>query len=301
MNINTTAANDQKKPADTENIAQTLARELPGPQTVHEVQNQWDGRPPYDVIKHVAIPAHMKVVEIDHEELLKSPRRAKAQAKFSDADSFIAYVNRHNAGAAVVWCQFDPQALSLSFNAVLNEHHREAPGWRDHVATFTPAMSAEWKAWVANNKQAKDQLEFAEFLERHEPDISTQEGYPTSLQMLGMATDFEANSEKRVKSVVRLQGGGVRLDYVDDDNDATLTQMRAFDKFQIGIPVFWAGPAYRIDARLKYRHGAGKVKFWYELIRPDRIHEAAAREMIERVRAAVGSEAYPVPMFMGSC
>lgn len=115
--------------------------------------------------------------------------------------------------------------------------------------------------------------------------------------MLKMATEFEANSDKRIKSVVRLQGGGVRMDYVDDDNADTLAQMQVFEKFQIGIPVFWSGPGYRIDARLKYRHGQGKVSFWYELIRPDRIHEAAAKELIERVRAGIGA----VPMLMGSC
>jgi uncharacterized protein YfdQ (DUF2303 family) len=89
----------------------------------------------------------------------------------------------------------------------------------------------------------------------------------------------------------------VRLEYVDDDDAATLTQMKLFERFQIGIPVFWAGPAYRIDARLKYRHGSGKVSFWYELIRADRVHEAAAKDLIDRVRAGLGG----VPLLMGSC
>lgn len=67
-------------------------------------------------------------------------------------------------------------------------------------------------------------------------------------------------------------------------------------QFAIGIPVFWAGPGYRIDARLRYRHASGKVAFWYELIRPDRVHEAAAKELIERIRTGLPQG---VPLLMG--
>lgn len=40
----------------------------------------------------------------------------------------------------------------------------------------------------------------------------------------------------------------------------------------------------------------GKVHFWYELIRPDRVHKAAAKELIERVRAGIGA----TPLLMGA-
>jgi uncharacterized protein YfdQ (DUF2303 family) len=280
---------------NSENIAQTLARELPQAKLLH-TQNvsalQSD-----DALLFLSLPNGQKLERVDLENLLPHPRRTLATAKLSEADSFIDYVKRHRTDATVVWAEFDPQSFSLKFTAVFDEHALGTPGWRKHSAVYAPSMSAEWKTWLANNKQAKDQLEFAEFIERHELDITTQDGYPTSLQMLQMATEFEANSDKRIKSVVRLQGGGVRMDYVDDDNAETLAQMKVFEKFQIGIPVFWAGPGYRIDARLKYRHSKGVVNFWYELIRPDTHHEAAAKELIERVRTGIDG----VPMLMGSC
>ena len=91
------------------------------------------------------------------------------------------------------------------------------------------------------------------------------------------------------------------LTYVADADKGTLEQMKVFEKFSIGIPVFWAGPAFRIDARLKYRLGtaqaAGKVSFFYELIRHYRVHEAAAKELISAVRDGIGA----VPLLMGSC
>jgi len=73
--------------------------------------------------------------------------------------------------------------------------------------------------------------------------------------------------------------------------------MKVFERFQIGIPVFWAGPGYLITARLKYRNNGGKVSFWFELIRPDRVHEAAAKELIAKVQEGIGA----VPMLMGAC
>ncbi len=283
------------KSLEVENLAQTLARVLPEAKllsatSLADIRAQ-------DGITQIAVPKGFELKQIDHEALLLNPRQTKAVATLSDCESFLAYVQRHTQERTVVWCDFDPQTYKLAFTAVIDEHAHSAAGWRKHRAQYQPAMSAEWLTWSGANKQSKGQIEFAEFIERHEPDIATQEGYPTSLQMLKMATEFEANSDKRIKSVVRLQGGGVRMDYVDDDNAETLAQMQVFEKFQIGIPVFWSGPGYRIDARLKYRHGQGKVSFWYELIRPDRVHEAAAKELIERVRAGIGA----VPMLMGSC
>lgn len=278
-----------------ENIAQTLARELPRAEVVDHlaVRDLIEN----DGITFLAAPKGTTVEQHDFERLLPNPRRTKAAATLSDHNSFLAYVARHASDCSVVWADFNPQTFKLSFRAVIDEHAKGVAGWRAHVATYTPEPSAEWKTWSAANTKPQEQLAFAEFIERNELDIATQEGYPTSLQMLQLATEFEANSDKRIKSVARLQGGGVRLEYIDDDHPETLAQMKLFERFQIGIPVFWAGPAYRIDARLKYRHGGGKVAFWYDLIRPDRVHEAAARELIEHVRQGIGS----VPLLMGSC
>lgn len=278
-----------------ENIAQTLARELPSPTLM--LDTRVDDLATHDRVLHLAVPKGFAVQEVDLERLLPNPRATKATATLTDCDSFLAYVKRHAAWRSAVWAKFDPQTFSLSFRAVFDEHDLGRPGWRAHQATYTPDLSTEWKTWTGANKHPKSQLEFAEFIERHETDIATQDGYPTSLQMLALATEFEANSEKRLKTTVRLQGGGVRLDFVDDDDAATLAQMRVFERFQIGIPVFWAGPGYRIDARLKYRQTNGKVSFWYELIRPDRVHEAAAKELIDRVRTGIDSQ----PLLMGNC
>ena len=277
---------------ETKNLAETLADVLPKTTLVGALDTT-----NAEGIKLYAVPKGHELREVDLERLLPAPRRAKLAVTTDQGDSFLQYLARHASASTVVWCNFDPQSFALEFTAVFDDLAAgQKPGWRGHQAVYKPDASAEWKTWTTNNGKAMPQLEFAAFLERNETDIAAVEGMPSSLQMMTMATAFEANSEKRVKSVVKLQGGGVRLDFVDDNDAETEANMRLFERFAIGVPVFWAGPGYRIDARLKYRHASGKVAFWYELIRADRVHEAAAKDVIAKISAGLPTG---VPLLMG--
>lgn len=270
------------------NLAETLARVLPKAEIVHISTHN-------DIVQ-VAVPAGTTLREIDLEKLREHPRRMQGVAALSDEASFLAYVQRHKSESTVAWCAFNPATYALAFWAIFDDHTKGLPGWRGHAAQFAPALSVEWGIWAKQDEKPQGQIEFAQFLERNEGDIASVPGMPTSLQMMEMATGFESTGEKRVRSIVKLQGGGVSLQYVEGDDEATLQQMKAFDKFAIGIPVFWSGASYCINARLRYRQAQGKVTFWYELIRPDRVHEAAAKDVITRVRDGLGD----VPMVMGA-
>jgi uncharacterized protein YfdQ (DUF2303 family) len=283
-----------------ENIAATLARELPNATVI--LQDDGTG------VAHVAVPKHFTLVQVDTESREDHPRRAKGLATMSDAESFIAFVNEFKVAGTAVWCSFDPASAQLSFAAVIDEHAPGVPGWRGLGAAYTPRFSIEWQNWKGSNTKPFGQVEFADFLEKNESDVALADGMPTSLQMLAMATEFVAKQDMSIKSAVRLQDGGVRLSYIADSDAGTLEAMKLFEKFQIGIPVFWTTPkldadgasiplpAFRINARLKYRIRDGKVTFWYELIRPDRVHQAAAVELIDEVRKGIGE----VPLRIGS-
>lgn len=283
---------DLQSPGEHENIAATLSRLLPKSEALITFPAAGGGE-----VNHIAVPKGFTVHALDNEVLLANPRRTKATATLNDAESFIAYVNAHKGAESAVWCNFNPQTFALDFTAVIDEHANGIAGWRAHQAKFKPAMSAEWTVWTANNKQTKAQADFAEFIEANEPDIASVEGMPTSLQMHQMATEFVSRQDMTLKSHIRLQSGGVNLTYVADEDKGTLEQMKVFEKFAIGVPVFWAGSAFRIDARLKYRVSPGKVSFFYELIRHDRVHEAAAKALIGKVREGIGE----TPLRMGAC
>lgn len=273
------------------NIADSLAEHLPKPQILAKSEIS-----DFDVIEHVALPKGFTLVDIDNEKYEANPRRAKGTATLSTAESFIDYVKRYQGDDTVVWCNFDPQTFTLSFQAVFDDHQKDLAGWRGHRAKFTPATSAEWRAWKAMDTKPMKQLEFAEFIERNSKDIAPAEGFPTDLAMLKMATELELNGEKRIKSIVRIQGGGTRLDYVNDDDANTIEAMQAFNRFQIGIPVFWSGLGYLLVSSLKYRQNGAAVNFTYELNRADVVHERAAKDVITTVQAGIGE----TPMLMGA-
>lgn len=286
-----------------ENIAATLARVLPEPMCLTNLHGS-DPTATDHTVQIIALPPGWMHQELDDEKLLDGPRKAKSVATLNDAESFINFVLAYQREQTRVWCSFNPQTFNLSFQAVIDDHSATDPGWRGHVGTYTPEMSAEWKVWTAANKKAMDQVAFAEFLESYEADIANLPGMPTHGDMMKMALDFQAKADFTIKSKVALQSGGQALDFVSGPDGETTERMKLFDKFGIGIPVFWQQPAepgetvpaFPLTARLRFRLAAGKVSFWYELVRSDLAHQRAAIELIAEIRTAIGD----VPMLMGS-
>jgi uncharacterized protein YfdQ (DUF2303 family) len=161
--------------------------------------------------------------------------------------------------------------------------------WRDHTATFQPTIAHEWKTWIAKNKVPLDQSHFAAFLEENMSDIASVGNMPTAADMLKMALEFEANSDKRFKKRIDLQSGGTALEYVDKADENTSAKLKFFERFTIGIPVFQgSASAYPIEARLKFRQQSDQLTFWYELIRTDRVFKQAVTEEVETIKDKTG-------------
>jgi len=270
------------------NIAETLARELKQPITLSTG---------FDRIKRLALPPGWTIDERNDEKHELAPYRKIARVRLHDAESFIGYIKRHGSLTdSTIWCLADYKAGKVGFSAILNDHG-EDPGeadWRDHRAVFAPEFSEEWNRWTGKNKAQFTQAEFATFVEDNLKDFASVEGCPTGAQMLEMALSFEANQDMRFKSAIRLQSGGVQMSFAQDDDAQTLAKMQMFDRFSIGFPVFWNGDAYRIDARLRYRVRDGKLSFWFELIRQDKVLEAATQSLIATIREKTGN-----PFFFG--
>lgn len=271
---------------ETENIAQTVAKETKKPFELGSEKH----------IKRIALPPGWKAESFDDEKLLDRPIRIKGEAVAQDVDSFIAYVARHAIGStSTIYCGADYANNNLTIVSVLDDHARDDPSWCGHTIRFKPKQSIEYGNWIENDGKVMPQVDFALFIERNLDDIANVDGMPTGSQLLEMAVQFESSQDMRLKSHIRLQGGGVQMQFVHDDDEATIARMTMFDRLAIGIPVFWNGEHYQINARLRYRVREGKAVFWYELIRPEKVFEAACKTIIDRVKTETG-----LPFFFGS-
>jgi len=241
----------------------------------------------YGEIPFVVVPDGYHVEDL--ERMLANPVRKRAAVVVSDSDSFIAYCKKHALkDDATIYAAIEPEQQTLSIVAVLDDHDAilvgGTPHWRDHTCTFQPKRAVEWTRWNGKNKQQMTQADFATWLEDNLSDIASVPGMPSGQDMLQMALGFEANSDKRVKSRINLQNGSVRFEFVEDETKDTRTSMEVFQRFSLGLPVFdGSTSAYQLDARLKYRKKEGKVNFWFELIRPDRVFKSAVAEELAKI------------------
>lgn len=236
---------------------------------------------------YVVLPKDHTLHDLEH--LLPSPQRRRARVTTTATPSFIEYLNRHSLSQhTVIYADIDTEKNRFNLLAVLDDHTTaHQPDWREHTCAFSPRQAVEWHRWLGNNKANMTQAQFAAWLEDNLADIASLEGMPTGTQMLEMALAFEATADKRLKSRINLQHGGVRFEYVDDEDKDTRTSMQVFERFTLGLPVFEdSQAAYPLEARLKYREKDGKVNFWYELIRPDKIFKTAVLEELEAISTA---------------
>lgn len=251
-------------------------------------------------IKRYALPPGWVEKIFDEEHLLDQPARKKGNVNLDDIGSYIDYINRHKSpSSTTIYVIADYVGGSVSFRCVINDHEAylgtvPTQNWKDFVALYQPRKSVEWERWTRNNKEAFSQFEFATFIEDNLQDIAESEGMPTAIQLLEMATKFQATMDMRFKSNIRTQNGGVDLIFVNDDDAQTVEKMKMFEKISIRMPVFWGGEPYRVTARLRYRVKDGGLKFWYELIREDKVMEDATKTMIEKIKADTGA-----PLFFG--
>lgn len=245
----------------------------------------------------IDLPGHRKVLLLpekfraEHVDLSKheaNPDRKTGVVSLTEAESFIAYIKEQGSLASCrIYVDVNYQQSTVHFTAVLNDHD-DKPQWKDFRAVYMPIFSPEWSTWTAKNTKVMSQADFATFLEDNIKDIAGVPERPTGTQMLEMALNFESKQEATIKSALRLNSGTVAFDYTDKEDEATVKRMEVFQRFTLGVAPFFNGQAYSLDARLKYRINAGKLTFWYELIRPDLVLQDATNDLITTIKEKSG-------------
>lgn len=231
-------------------------------------------------VPYVLVPDGYRVTEL--ESTLPVPTRKRAKVSLTNAQSFIDFVNLHREASTHLYGDPDKG----TFVAVFDDNSEcRLTGWREHIARFTATESIEWKTWAESNKKPMKQADFAQFIEDNLVDIIE----PESAHILEVSRSLQAKKAGNFSSALRLDNGDVQFTYEDKtEASAGKGQLKVPEKFVIAIPVYQGGPAYKIEARLRYRISEGALMMWYDLLRPHKSKEHALTEINEQIE--IGTE-----------
>jgi uncharacterized protein YfdQ (DUF2303 family) len=239
-------------------------------------------------ITQLLVPDNYKAVDLTAliEANKQAPTRKSGTVRLTDLDSFLTYVSQQgNPAITRIFADIDARTLTAIFNDHGNVDAGDATGWRDHRAVYTAELSKEFATWLKFDGEKMEQEPFAVFIEDNIADISQ----PTGETLLIVASTLQAKNEVNFSSSHRLDNGQVQLCYTENLNASAGVNgsVEIPRTFEIGARVFKGGAGYKVRARLKYRLvGGGKVKFWYELDRPDVSLEHAFKEYVNQVRSS---------------
>ncbi len=198
------------------------------------------------------------------------PVRKEGTIKVLDAPSFCEYYALfHDENSRVFADETKKTILAILDYHAIGEN---AARWCAHRLDLTLRHSVEWTRWSSNNKQHKDQTDFAMFLEDNGPDIVD----PSAAAMLEVARDLSATNDVQFGSAVRLQNGQVQLNYTENIKGTYgKDRLEIPEMFKILIPVYVGSAPVQLTARLRYRITSGKLTFWYDLLRADTVERTA--------------------------
>lgn len=209
-----------------------------------------------------------------------TPHRKHGAVLLGDLASFNVFVADQGVPAST-YIYADPDSRSLT--AVLNDHAKAdgGAGWRDLRAVYTAELSREFTTWLEGNKKPMEQDEFAIFLEDNIADVCE----PSGDTLLAIALSLQSKTEANFSSARRLDNGQVQFAYTETiETRANGGSIEVPREFFIGLRLFKNGEGYKVRARLKYRLHTGKLKFWYELDRPENAIEEAFQAYIDQAR-----------------
>lgn len=236
------------------------------------------------------VPTGYAVVSL--KEHLLEPERIRQRVSLLTADDFVAYWKRYKAESSVIF----GDERCATYTSIIDFHTSDGVAkWCGHVAVYACPKSKEWEIWSGSNGKRMNQAQFAEFIEDNYPDVVK----PSHAEMIQVSTNLSAKKSVQFSQATRLDNGQSQLVYQEEVKGSVETKggsLKVPDGFTLKLPVFLGGPAYQIDARLRYRIDDGKLQIWYDLHRPHKVVEAATQSVTQAIRKGIGED----PMFLGA-
>jgi uncharacterized protein YfdQ (DUF2303 family) len=235
---------------------------------------------------YAIVPEGAKVEYLERPDY---PLRRHGTVKLSDTASFLEYWKRQSSGYSYIYGSMKP----AQFLAVLNEHDKDCPDWRDHRALYTLEHSDEWTVWTKRNAQPFDGNEaFAYWLEENLFDIKD----PEPATFMDIALSIRVRQGQVFGKKVNLNDGNIVLDYANNVEGTagglTGERIQIPERFEISIPVFKGldTPKYTVEARFRYRLQGGNLTLRYDLVRPHKVIEQAFKDLLSKIQTEAGTQ-----------
>lgn len=229
--------------------------------------------------------ATVKVVGPAADKDRANPRRPQGTSVVYDVDALEVLWKKHaHSDISEVFAS----VKSFNIEAVLNadEGAGGLAGHRDHRIQLVLEKTPGWLAWLARDGKLFSQEEFAQFLEDRLPDVVD----PPGAAMLEIATTIQQLSKVDFKSATVLGSGARQFKYEETAN-ARAGQKGELEipaEFTVALQPFEASPAYRVQARFRYRIFNGDLSLGFRLDRPEQVIRGAFDDVVQRVTEAVG-------------
>lgn len=226
----------------------------------------------------------------EREEELMPPQRKKGTTIHLTAESFIAYLHRHQTLNTELWATESNNTI----HAHIDGDSEAQAGYLNFAAVLELQHSDAWTAWTSINKKYLDQEAFAEHVEARSIDIME----PTAADLLEIVSTIKQVTQVDFESAKRLSDGQTVLSYRETSN-ATAGSKGEFavpEQFVIGIAPYEGCQPYRVVARLRTRVRDGRLHIGIVLERPDDISKAAFNEAVKTVHDNLPE----LPLFTGS-
>jgi uncharacterized protein YfdQ (DUF2303 family) len=237
--------------------------------------------PAKDGIPYVVVPEGYKVRELPTET---KPKRPVAKPTFTDAASFIEYVNDHKTGDTALYGNYNARQMTCVFDDFLrgNKPIDEQASYRGFRAALQPDHSREWGIWKNKNAQPMKPADFGLHIENNLPDIAE----PNAADLMQMAYDFRVSQNGTLHAQQRMQDGSYNFQIAMENNQ--VGEAKLPKTIKLNIAIFENTAPVVVEAYLRFSAKSNELAIWYDIIRPDHLIDSEFKKIWAHVATETG-------------